>query len=795
MNFIHFSKAMQKHILIILLAFVSWYQVRAQMPSITRYLDAQNDTIYFSNMELMPDSGSVLIFQKQGNIVLDSSKLILCRVNDDGIPLQTISVKPFPQDQVFLNQTMINSNGELVILGRTFVSPARYFVLYIDPQTLSVQSLQHIRPDSSILSLGQMTETANGDLLVYGRWSDTTAASNLHHYPFILRMDRQGNVLWQKVFRTAPYNYGVFIGLKEYAPDRYLLLSFNQRVTNPYTSEFILWKMDVNGNVIDSRKIEWDGDLYEAQIDVLQSGNLLITGWLRQSVFQGNSVDDDNNTLFMEIDTALNPLSVLKFDDFTGIVQARENDSTLIISAWINSLPYIVRVDEQGNYLSSRKVALPSGTAIQGQTQILPHSNGTLHIAQALYNPSFTAAFNDYIVADGMGSASCRAIDTTFAAAVNLSYAVSPGTMPDTTYTVTTNSVLPTVSAYPNLIPVTLCSTPCVWPGDANSDGTSDLVDLLNVGVAFGSNGQARIVVSNDWLCQASEDWTSTFSGGLPYQHADCNGDGIVNAADTVAIQQNYGLSHNKANGALNILTTDPSLAIVIPQDSAFVGDTVHAEILLGEPALPVDSIYGIAFRILYDPTLVDSGTLVLNFDSSWIGTPSQALSLQQDNYGPGYIDGAIVRTDGNEVGGFGPIARLSFVLIDNIEGKRQASETLPLQIGSYTAIDFAQNLLTFSTAHDSIVVQDTTTSAGQQTLPDYQIQVFPNPFEDEIQVRTEDVLLRSIRICNSAGKVFLQTSQRADSFVLSLTELPSGVYFLSFETDRGTFHRKVVKR
>ena len=40
------------------------------------------------------------------------------------------------------------------------------------------------------------------------------------------------------------------------------------------------------------------------------------------------------------------------------------------------------------------------------------------------------------------------------------------------------------------------------------------------------------VQVSTAWTAQAATDWGQTFASSVDYKHADCNGDGIVDAND-----------------------------------------------------------------------------------------------------------------------------------------------------------------------------------------------------------------------------------------------------------------------
>ena len=68
-----------------------------------------------------------------------------------------------------------------------------------------------------------------------------------------------------------------------------------------------------------------------------------------------------------------------------------------------------------------------------------------------------------------------------------------------------------------------------VWPGDINNNGTVNNVDLLYWGIAQGSAGLPRDEEGTDWGAYSIDDlWGQTFSNGLDYAYADCDGNGFV---------------------------------------------------------------------------------------------------------------------------------------------------------------------------------------------------------------------------------------------------------------------------
>lgn len=803
MNFYVYLIRMQKTILLFLLLLGVCQPGLSQSPSTIHYLDPSSDTLSLRGVEALPDSGAVLVYLNTITSASDSLCLVLTRVNKEGIPQVTRAVwKNLPADFLSIRSTQLAASGELLIRGREGTSSrTKNWLLFVDPTNLNVTNLIRLRSDSSLLQIFKVKETLNGDFLIMGNVRDTTTSS-VSLYPGIMRMNRQGTVLWQKTFRDNPQYFGVIMAAKEYAPDRFLAFGLVEGLGSIIERYNVLWKMDGQGNISLIRRLNFDGVAVSSEIFEARNGNLLILASCGLGTGYGHSRNDLKNTVMIEVDTSANIQRILQYDDFLGINPFQQSDSTYAMLVQLHepldSARFgLVRLHEQGNILSSVYHKPPGISPNMYQlyeTHLRMDPAGRLHYIQSCFDTLNQTYYNLYNIADGTGAAACDVTDTTLAAAVTLTSTTSFPNLPDTTYTVSTDSFPIFTAPYLNPVPALACEATCVWPGDANNDGIANLTDLLNLGIAFSNSGPARFGTGNQWLCYASQDWSQTFVNGLPHQHADCNGDGTVNADDTLAIQLNYGLTHQKNNGPLGPNSVDPELVLFIPQDTAYVGDTIRASLLLGTMGLSVDSIYGISFRVLYDKALVDSASARISYLNSWIGTPAQTLSLYRDQYSSGFIDGAIVRRDGNNVSGYGKIATVSFVLIDNIEGKQAGSEILPLEIGNYTAITYGENPLTFSVINDSLLVLDTTT-VGKPPLNEASVNVFPNPSNARFRVDLQGINSSGYSLTNPMGRTLMQVKSQENSIILNLKRLPAGLYILSIKTSKGLLRKKLIKQ
>ena len=117
-----------------------------------------------------------------------------------------------------------------------------------------------------------------------------------------------------------------------------------------------------------------------------------------------------------------------------------------------------------------------------------------------------------------------------------------------------------------------------LFGGDANSDGIADNLDVLELGLHYTQTGTPRASISNTWQSYFSTNWTGTITNGKNLNHSDCNGDGFINTGDTLAIFNNYGLSHafrtaqtNTTNIQLSIIPDQASVAKEVGERSQFI--------------------------------------------------------------------------------------------------------------------------------------------------------------------------------------------------------------------------------
>lgn len=334
----------------------------------------------------------------------------------------------------------------------------------------------------------------------------------------------------------------------------------------------------------------------------------------------------------------------------------------------------------------------------------------------------------------------------------------------------------------------------CVWPGDANGDGTANNLDLLLIGRAYGTQGLTRPNPHFNWIGQAAPSWAHSFSSGVNYAHVDAAGDGEIDAYDIQGIRQNYVLPQQSSGGSVSSVS-GVSLYIDVPSSNFSPGDTIVSSIMLGTTAFPADSIYGIAFSIVYDHTLVDSGSARLEFSDSWLGDVEVDMeALGQDFADADQIDGGITRIDHVERTGSGKIADI-IITVDDIAGKNSGIEMLNIKIQRVWLIREDGSTIDVNASVAQVAVI-TSTENPLSNLAD-QVRVFPNPASEHImiEINQEDLATETvIELLSPSGQILERREVKGRKEIeYNVGHLSRGFYLLRIVSPRGYVNKKLI--
>ncbi len=340
--------------------------------------------------------------------------------------------------------------------------------------------------------------------------------------------------------------------------------------------------------------------------------------------------------------------------------------------------------------------------------------------------------------------------------------------------------------------------TGCVFPGDANNDGIADNTDLLPIALSNALTGDARQNPTTQWIGQYCQDWSANIvNTNVNLKYVDCNGNGTIEASDTLAILANYGQTHQRPAAATVFYNNAPTITCAFAADTlqnVTYPHTLQGSILVGDVVNPATDITGIAFTVNYDASLASSAYMLLN-NFSWLGAPSELYHLQHDD-GQGHLAIAISRIDGTTRNGQGQVATCGFVIEDNVIGRGTAvNYSFNVSVSDIKAINNQNIPKNVNGGSSNIIIKNIVLG----TMPsDFAaaIRVFPNPLQSNtLFIKTENVRCKNAILYNVLGQILLENKATAINS-LEMPDLTNGIYTLELlvEGNNGAVE-KVLKK
>jgi hypothetical protein len=337
---------------------------------------------------------------------------------------------------------------------------------------------------------------------------------------------------------------------------------------------------------------------------------------------------------------------------------------------------------------------------------------------------------------------------------------------------------------------VTICVVPAdsVWPGDANADGIANVLDILNIGLTYNFNGPVRLNATNNWVAQAAGNWTNSFANGLNHKHADCNGDGVVDFQDVLVLIQNYNLTHNKTDEISG--ANEPELFFDwIVTDTLGENQVINIPIHLGTSALVADSMYGLAFSIHYNNTLIDTSNISLTFTNSWLGS-SNLITVDTNFSSIGQIDIGISRTDQQFISGNGEICNLEIVTADDLTGMTgNTFDTLDLSFTVHGANNHLGNAVNIIPIEKELIILSDYSQLGQNSQVE-KFKISPNPSQGSFRI-SNTLELDEINIINQLGQTVHKLTGNQIQPELDI-DLINGIYFVCIESNGERYVQKL---
>ena len=350
------------------------------------------------------------------------------------------------------------------------------------------------------------------------------------------------------------------------------------------------------------------------------------------------------------------------------------------------------------------------------------------------------------------------------------------------------------------------CANNCVWPGDVNNDQTVNTLDLLALGIAAEGSGSPRTSPSEMWIGQNGDLWDDYFvyqpfgtTKLINKKYADCNGDSTITTADVASIATNYGKNHLSQQESdttfIPIKPNAPLIRLDLPTEIT-PGTRHFADVYLATEDLPATDVYGVAFTLEFPEAQIPADSLILTYTDSWLGSPDQLISLTHTESSEAHI--ALSRRDWQGMAGYGKIATLSYYVANNTQPTPE-DQTLNLRIRKPYYSDSYGHIERLASQTTSSLVMPVVIDGIAPTYPQTAtgiLKVYPNPTHNQIRLKTNNEPLRYVTVLDMTGRIVYEVNLNETNqteTIISLGQLPSGIYIVQAQTTRQVLTQKVV--
>lgn len=327
-----------------------------------------------------------------------------------------------------------------------------------------------------------------------------------------------------------------------------------------------------------------------------------------------------------------------------------------------------------------------------------------------------------------------------------------------------------------------------VWPGDANSDGLANNLDVLELGLHYTQTGVPRAAISSNWQSYFANNWTGVISNGKNLNHSDCNGDGTINDDDTLAIYNNYGLAHAFKPAQTN--TVNSQLSIVPDQPIVVKGMWGTASVYLGDATTNITNINGAAFTVDFDNTLIEPNSIWLEYQNSFIDA-GQNLYFRKLDFANNKLYTASTHTISNNVSGYGKIATLHYQILSSLA----TDEVLNIGISQANQSSIS-GMITPLTAGTGTLMAIGASVGIKESVLSGNMLISPNPTNGLVNITFNTISQNTkIELYNSIGALVLTEAMINKNNTINMSDLSNGMYFMKvLEGNKVITVKKVVK-
>ena len=325
-----------------------------------------------------------------------------------------------------------------------------------------------------------------------------------------------------------------------------------------------------------------------------------------------------------------------------------------------------------------------------------------------------------------------------------------------------------------------------VKPGDADNSGAVDMADLLPIGVYYNDSSHARDTISILWADHLASAWGGVVqSNGQDRAHADCDGNGIIDANDTLAIVQNFGLvGAANPDGEEQRTLTATEVHFVPQQITYYAGDTVKIHVMAGNAVNPYNNLLGAAWTLPVSSNYIQSNSVKFYYNNSVVGsTPNLNLNRALSNA----VTSSIIKTDHVGVNGYGELGEIRFV----VPSSYTTPTTVSLQANQLKLIDANGLPISSVSGIDTLYIN---MSVGLDELNELRWNVYPNPMTADHLTIVGPIGFESALLTDMSGRAINSFENTTDGSIEIPSSLVKGVYLLEINTRKGAVTKKVVR-
>jgi hypothetical protein len=211
-------------------------------------------------------------------------------------------------------------------------------------------------------------------------------------------------------------------------------------------------------------------------------------------------------------------------------------------------------------------------------------------------------------------------------------------------------------------------------------------------------------------------------------------------------------------------------------------------DVLLGSSSNVISQLYGIAFDLNFDQSMLESNSAYLVYTPSFLNTSSQNVQFRKPDFTNGKLYAASVRVNGTNVNGNGKIAELHF----KVKAGLPANSVLNLSVSNAKKIDNTGANSVLSTATTTFSIIDNLSGVEDLNTFENSIFLFPNPASGKLTLKSDLSQTVNYSLFDIVGREIIKDTF-SQSKIIDLSEFAAGTYVIRFESGSNTSYKKIV--